>query len=192
MPDANCNQNRDPLKLVREGTSQAQRPFPALDPAFAPVDGRTMAHGMVFAQALSAFLKYYELTNVPVDSWQRFFGQDVSLQLAVAAIQDVDEYRQQVKEYFDFLDEILHSDASFEIDCRKITCLPMNDLWRNYRINVKDGVRIRADILVLIRHTRLYPYEFKIYPTLYVAYGTIYDREKYLEWIANKNCCIIL
>jgi hypothetical protein len=119
MPDANCNQNRDPLKLVREGTSQAQRPFPALDPAFAPVDGRTMAHGMVFAQALSAFLKYYELTNVPVDSWQRFFGQDVSLQLAVAAIQDVDEYRQQVKEYFDFLDEILHSDASFEIDCRK-------------------------------------------------------------------------
>lgn len=118
MPDANCNQNRDPLKLVREGTSQAQRPFPALDPAFAPVDGRTMAHGMVFAQALSAFLKYYELTNVPVDSWQRFFGQDVSLQLAVAAIQDVDEYRQQVKEYFDFLDEILHDDTSFDTDCK--------------------------------------------------------------------------
>lgn len=54
MPVENCN-NIDPLKLIREGTSQDERPFKALDPAYAPVNERTPAHGMVFAQSLAAF-----------------------------------------------------------------------------------------------------------------------------------------
>lgn len=103
---SDCNRNTDPQKLVREGTSQEQRPFVALDPAYAPVSEQTPAHSMVFAQAYSAYLRYFDTGNVAVDDWQRFFSQDVSVQLAVAAVQNVDDYRTTVKQYFDFLNNL--------------------------------------------------------------------------------------
>ncbi|MEB2309370.1 MAG: baseplate J/gp47 family protein [Candidatus Brocadiaceae bacterium] len=99
----NCSHNRDALKLILEGTSQEQRFLPALDPAYAPVDERTVAHRMVFAQAYAAYLKYYNSNNVWEGDWQAFFNNDVSVLLAVAAVQDVDNYRSNVKGYFDFL-----------------------------------------------------------------------------------------
>lgn len=99
----NCSHNTDSLKLVREGTSQEQRFSPALDPAYAPVDERTVAHRMVFAQAYAAYLKYYNSGNAWEGDWQAFFNNDVSVLLAVAAVQDVDDYRSNIKRYFDFL-----------------------------------------------------------------------------------------
>ncbi len=99
----NCSQNTDSLKLIREGTSQKQRFSPTLDPAYAPVDERTVAHRMVFARAYAAYLKYYNSNNVQEGDWQAFFNNDVSVLLAVAAVQDVDDYRSNIKGYFDFL-----------------------------------------------------------------------------------------
>lgn len=111
-----CNDNRDPLKLVRDGTSQNQRPFQALDPTYAPVNEHTVAHGMVFAKRYAAFLKYYNAQNQASGTWEKFFSQDVSVLLAVAAIQDIDIYRQEVKRYFDFLNNLKHE--SNEADCK--------------------------------------------------------------------------
>lgn len=101
--NTNCPQNTDSLKLIREGTSQEQRFSPALDPAYAPVDERTVAHRMVFAQAYAVYLKYYNPNNAWEGDWQAFFNNDVSALLAVAAVQDVDDYRSNIKGYFDFL-----------------------------------------------------------------------------------------
>lgn len=99
---SNCN-NTDPQKLVREGTSQDERPFQALDPAYAPVNEHAPAHNMVFVQAYAAYLRFFDVGDVPVDDWRRFFSNDVSVQLAMAAVQDVDFYRVSVKESFNFL-----------------------------------------------------------------------------------------
>ncbi|WP_205703519.1 hypothetical protein [Hymenobacter radiodurans] len=101
-----CTQNTDPLKLSREGTSQAQRASSALAPASAPVDERTPAHSMVFAQAYARYLKYYNEKNVAAGNWQQFFAQDVSLQLATAAVQDVEQYKAQVSAFFTFLNTL--------------------------------------------------------------------------------------
>ena len=103
MSRDDCKQNRDPLQLVREGTSRKERLSPALDPGYAPVDERTAAHHMVFAQAYSAFLNYFNADNMQDGDWQPFFSGDVSVQLALAAVQDVDAYRTRIKEYLDFL-----------------------------------------------------------------------------------------
>ncbi|QDA61593.1 baseplate J/gp47 family protein [Hymenobacter jejuensis] len=101
-----CSQNTDPLKLIREGTSQAQRTSQALSPDSAPVDERTPAHSMVFAQAYSRYLKYYNDSNVAAGDWQQFFSDDVSLQLATASIQDVEQYRIRISEFFGFLNTL--------------------------------------------------------------------------------------
>lgn len=100
-----CNQNTDPLKLVREGTSRKQRNSRALDPTYAPLNKRTPAHGMVFAQAYARYLTYYNSNNVASENWQPFFSQDVSVQLAVAAVQDVEAYKIRVKEIVSFLND---------------------------------------------------------------------------------------
>ena len=105
-PATNCNQNKDRLILVREGTSQDQRLLPALDPAFAPVDEHGVAHRIVFAQAYSDLLNFFNLDDVASGSWKPFFGTDLSVQLAVAAIQDVELYRSTVKGYFDSLRDL--------------------------------------------------------------------------------------
>jgi hypothetical protein len=91
---------------VREGTSQNQRLLRGLDPAYAPVDGHGVAHRIVFAQAYSDLLNFFNLDDVASGSWKPFFGTDLSVQLAVAAIQDVTLYRSTVRGYFDFLKDL--------------------------------------------------------------------------------------
>jgi hypothetical protein len=102
---ASCSYNIDPLKLVRDGTSQELRVSPALSPAYAPVDERIPAHGMVFGQAYSEYLNYFDENNNLAGKWTPFFSEDVSVQLAVAGVQNVEHYRRQVREYADFLND---------------------------------------------------------------------------------------
>src|SRR5881394_3658191 len=99
-PATDCTQNFDPLRLVREGTSQGQRSARALDPASAPVDGRSPAHDLVFAQGFAAFLKYLKLDNTPDGDWTSFLNRDLSSPLALAAVQDIDSYKVEVKSHF--------------------------------------------------------------------------------------------
>jgi hypothetical protein len=63
----------------------------------------TPAHGMVFAQAYSAFLEYYDANNVAAGDWKPFFSGDISIRLAIAAVQDVEYYKANIATYFGFL-----------------------------------------------------------------------------------------
>jgi len=101
-----CSHNDDPLKLVREGTSQDERAPAALSPDAAPVDARTVAHDIVFAQAYAGLLSRYSAANALVGDWRDYFGGDMVVPLAVAAIEDVDAYKIQVREWFDFLNDM--------------------------------------------------------------------------------------
>src|SRR5690349_5506611 len=102
-----CSHNTDPLKLVREGTRQDERLLDALDPAYAPVDPRTAADGMVFARSYAALLKYFdETTNAPAGDWVPFFSGDVSVQLAIAAVEDVEAYKASLQSWFDYLNRL--------------------------------------------------------------------------------------
>jgi hypothetical protein len=106
MPLNDCSHNIDPLKLVREGCSQEQRQAPALAPGYAPLDQRAPADRMIFARAYAAYLRFFTPQNVPDGDWQPFFGSDVSVQLALVAVQDVDAYKASLKACFAFLDNL--------------------------------------------------------------------------------------
>ncbi len=111
MPEE-CQQNTDPNKLVREGSSQDQRMPTALDPSYAPVDERTLADKVVFAQSYAAFLKYFDASNTAVGDWRPFFGKDVSVQLALVAIEDIEAYKTTMKSWFDYLNNRENIDDS--------------------------------------------------------------------------------
>ncbi|MDD5268365.1 MAG: hypothetical protein PHO08_14760 [Methylococcales bacterium] len=116
-----CSQNTDPLKLIREGTSQDQRFPDALDPDkpdnpdYPQVDERKTEHAMVFARAYSKYLQFYSPENTVAGNWEAFFSQDVSVQMAVAAVQDVDYYKANIKASFDFLKNHENKNKYYEL-----------------------------------------------------------------------------
>src|SRR5438552_11976873 len=101
-----CSQNTAPLKVVREGTNQDQRLAAPLDPLYAPINERSVAYNMVFGQGYAALLKYFDATNTATGNWVRFFGNDVSVQLATVAIEDVSAYVANTKVWFDYLNNL--------------------------------------------------------------------------------------
>src|SRR5215207_1856558 len=109
---AGCSQNVDPLKLVREGTSQDGRVSNALDPAYAPVDGRSVPHHIVFAQSYAALLKYFDASNAAAGDWTAFFGRDVSVPLAVAANEDVEAYKANIQSWCNYLNNLENASNS--------------------------------------------------------------------------------
>ena len=92
-----CKKDSDENRLIREGTTQEERFPAALDPAYAPVDDWKIEHGILFAKAYAKFLKYYDAGNREAGDWQPFFSKDVSALLAVMAMQDVEECRENIK-----------------------------------------------------------------------------------------------
>ena len=101
-----CSHGLDPLRLVREGTSQDGRAPAALDPASAPVDARTLAHDVVFAQGYAALLNFFNADDAVAGDWRAFFETDVTAVLAAAAVEDIDVYKRNTREWLDFLNDL--------------------------------------------------------------------------------------
>lgn len=96
MTSCGCGQS-DPHQLVRDGTGQHQRALPALDPAHVPVDERRPEDHMTFAAGYARHLSFHDLEGAHAGGWEPFFASDVSVLLAVAAIEDVSAYRHTLK-----------------------------------------------------------------------------------------------
>src|SRR6185503_21313215 len=90
--------------LQRSGTSQRQRQLPGLTADYARIDERRYADWIVFAVEFSKRLKFYDsATGLAGNDWHEFFATDVSAQLGMMAVQDIEAYRLVVKALFDFL-----------------------------------------------------------------------------------------
>ena len=115
MTDNECKPNIDTLKLIHQGTSQDQRVSAQLKWDYAPVDERKIENDVVFAKAYVRYLKFYGSNNTATGDWEVFFSRDVSVQLAMAAIQDVDYYKINIKASFDFLNNRDHKNQETEL-----------------------------------------------------------------------------
>lgn len=66
--------------LRRDGTSQRQRPLPALLPENNPVDARSVEDGLVYAYRLAEQITYYNPQSQKDGNWQAFFpGEDTEI-----------------------------------------------------------------------------------------------------------------
>lgn len=90
-PDSSADQPQ----LQRDGTSQAARAQPALDPGYVSVDERSPADLLAFARAYAGELNYFDVVDqqLQVDGdWSAFIGPDLDLDEAVAFIQEPDRF----------------------------------------------------------------------------------------------------
>jgi hypothetical protein len=98
---SNCNDDKNPLQ--HNGTSQAERLLPGLQADYVKVNEKEYADWIVFAAEFAAYLNYYDASNKAAGNWQVFFTNDISAILGTIAVQDIDGYRRQIKERFDFI-----------------------------------------------------------------------------------------
>ena len=150
-----CSYNLDPLKLVREGAGQDRRLSAALDPRYAPVNERELKHGIVFAGAYSRFLKYYSSNNAVTGDWGPFFNADASVLLAGAALEDVDDFREQVKTYTAFLNNRQNENDKDglrrQVDFLFSSCATLAIGLDNFIRRLSDRNRLQATLRQLVR-----------------------------------------
>ncbi len=93
MSDCNCHSDT----IILDGSGQLQRYLAALDPSFAPIDGRSLEDLLVFAKRYAAQIRFYDLPEhklpLPADStktnWKEFFRRDMAVIAASIGLVDL-------------------------------------------------------------------------------------------------------
>ncbi|KAA2239284.1 hypothetical protein F0L74_24060 [Chitinophaga agrisoli] len=91
--------------INRDGSGQLGRYLKALDPGYAPVDGRSMEDLLVFAKRYAAQIRFYDVPDAQVEddtppgqvSWKEFFRRDMAV--IAASIGTID--MPQIKKDYD-------------------------------------------------------------------------------------------
>ncbi len=63
--------------VQRDGTGQAQRQVSALNPGFVPLEERSLADWIAFAQQYAKELQFFNEDNEPAGSWEAFLSDIV-------------------------------------------------------------------------------------------------------------------
>lgn len=99
---AQCPDNTDPHKLVRDGTDRSGRLAGGPHQHRVLIDGRRVEHDMVFAAAYARYLRFSRpdgtdeaegADGAAGGDWHEFFSSDPLARIAVLAVEDVAGYR---------------------------------------------------------------------------------------------------
>jgi hypothetical protein len=155
MTANDCKSNIDTLKLIHQGTSQDQRVSAQLKPDYVKVDERKIENDVVFAKAYANYLKFYGRNNTATGDWAIFFNRDVSVQLAMAAIQDIEYYKINVKASFDFLNNRDHKDKISELKIHLgylfSTIATLASQFERLKESLPDEITLKATLRNLIQ-----------------------------------------
>ena len=148
-----CSKNKNPL--INNGTSQPQRLLPAMDKSrFALVDEKKYPDWIVFANNFSTFINYYGNSNTVEGNWQPFFSSDISAQLGTIALQDIDRYRVEIQERFDFIrsDENKLAIGTIRIKLNELfsALLTLGKALDHYAVMLEDETKLKQSIQNLI------------------------------------------
>ena len=152
---ANCSDQKNPLH--NNGTSQSQRLLAGLDRnAFALPDEKEYADWIVFANNFATFINYYNTANKADGNWQPFFSSDISAQLGTIAVQNIESYRQQIKEHFDFIrdDDNESNLISIKIKLNDLfsALLTLSKAMDYYVLKLSDQTTLKQTMLNLVKN----------------------------------------
>ena len=151
-----CITNKNPL--VHGGTSQKQRLLNERKRGYVSVDERDYADWIVFAGKFSAYLNYYDLENKVTNNWQPFFESDVSAVIGSIAVQDIEEYKLELKIRFDILK---NNEPQINIKKESLgsliaAILTLSKALDSYSLKLPDDNQLKINIQKLVQ-TKLKP-----------------------------------
>jgi hypothetical protein len=185
---ANCIDHKNPLQ--NNGTSQNQRLLDGMNKnIFALVDEKQFADWIVFANDFAVFINYYNNTNKIAGNWQPFFSSDISAQLGTIAIQNVERYRLEIKERFDFIRDDENETDLINIR-RKLNelfsaLLTLSKALDNYVLRLPKEAALKQTIFNLVK-TKLAPALKRL-----IAYYKAAQTHGYLDQTNLSNWIIL-
>ncbi|MCF2504887.1 baseplate J/gp47 family protein [Dyadobacter sp. CY107] len=92
--------------IIRDGSGRLGRFLRALDPAYNPVDDRSLADLLVFTKKFSARIRFHKLAEDACEdvSWKAFFAKDVSFIAATILLTDLSQIEKdylETRQHFD-------------------------------------------------------------------------------------------
>lgn len=154
-------------EINRDGSGQLGRYLKALDPTYAPIDGRTTEDLLVFAKKYAAQIRFYDIPesqlpgSTPSDkiSWREFFRRDMSVIASSIALTETQNFK---KEY-DQANEKLQTQPTPEIYAalyapivgmlKKIdrwysVAIPQNPLYDDLKLAIDSDLKDQARKIV--------------------------------------------
>ena len=110
MKNCNCD-----TEINRDGSGQLQRYLTALDPAYAPIDGRSTEDLLLYAKRYAAQIRFYDIPDsnindatipAPKISWREFFRRDMAVIAASIAVTEAAGFK---KEYDEINERLQHN-----------------------------------------------------------------------------------
>lgn len=101
MKNCNCD-----TEIVVQGSSQLNRYLTALDPSYAPIDGRRIEDLLVFAKRYAAQIRFYDVPESKIDdptpaakvSWREFFRRDMAVIASSISTIDLQQIKKDYNE----------------------------------------------------------------------------------------------
>lgn len=98
--------------MPRDGSGQLSRYLTALDPSYAPVDGRSFEDLLVFAKRYAGQVRFYDIPESAIDdniapehvSWREFFRRDMAVIAASISVVDTAKLKRDYDQNRDHLD----------------------------------------------------------------------------------------
>ncbi len=185
---ANCSDHKNPLQ--NNGTSQHQRLLDGMNKnKFALVDEKNFADWIVFANDFAAFIKYYSNTNTVAGNWQPFFSNDISAQLGTIAIQNIERYRLNIQERFEFIrdedNEAAITDIKRKLNELFSALLTLSKALDKYILKLPGEATLKQTILNLVK-TKLAPALNRL-----IAYYKAAQTHGYLDQTNLSNWIIL-
>lgn len=142
-------------EVKRDGSAQINRYLKALDPAYAPVDGRSLEDLLVFAKRYAAQIRFYDIPESNVEpgtdpakiSWREFFRRDMAVIAASIAVTDLQQIKKDYDEIRERLDLDPTNDAYGDLFDPILGILKKADRW--YSIAIPENP-LHADLVLAI------------------------------------------
>ncbi|MDR0793330.1 MAG: hypothetical protein LBE82_08465, partial [Chitinophagaceae bacterium] len=151
MSNCHCND-----EVKRDGSAQMNRYLQALDPAYAPVDERSIEDLLAFAKKYAAQIRFYDIpgstpepagTDPAKISWHEFFRRDMAVIAASIAVTDLQKIKNDYDEIRNRLDTEPTNDTYANLFDPILGILKKIDRW--YSIAIPENP-LYADLVLAI------------------------------------------
>lgn len=150
MKNCNCH-----YEMPRDGSGQLGRYLNALDPSYAPIDGRSLEDLLVFAKRYAAQIRFYDIPESKIDddiapehvSWREFFRRDMAVIAASISVVDLARLKRDYDQNREHLDSYPDSDALNDLFDPILGMIAQIDRW--YSLAIPENP-LHADLQLAI------------------------------------------
>ena len=162
MKHCNCD-----TEINRDGSGQLQRYLKALDPSYAPIDGRSTEDLLVFAKKYAAQIRFYDIpeskindnTAKPKISWREFFRRDMAVIAASIAVTGITGFKKEYDEVNERLQYITTPEVYAalyapitgmirKIDRWYTVAIPENPLYTDLKLAIDSDLKIQLQKII--------------------------------------------